>query len=696
VSTVTEASPRPATDETTGAANAAGGRPREAVATVVLTAILVAIPFVTKGGVDETVASPGNTWTQIALILLGAGAVAASLFAGPTPVRRPRYGLGLVGGMFLLFALTAASIAWSVLPDSSWLASGQMLAYFAVLAGAVAVARVAPRGWTSLLGALVLSTTLLGAWSLLVKVFPSALASGTDIGRLQAPFGYWNALALSAVIGLPCSLWLAARREGDRRLAALAAPSITVLVSVLVLSSSRSADLAAVVAAGLWLCVVPLRLRAVVMLAVGGIGGGIISVWALAHHAITHDGVRPALQSSAGHVFGIVVLVVLVAATVAGVFTARWLEGHEPREETQRRVGVGLLGLLAVCVIAAILGLATSSRGLGGQISHGWQELTNPNAVVSATSAGRVFDVGSSRPLYWHEAISVGNHATLKGVGALGFAAARLRYTTDPQPVLQAHSYVFETYADLGVLGLLVTALLLGAWLTATGRSLALGRSWASLTDTQQAERVGLITLAAAIVGFGVQSTLDWTWYFAGVAIPVLIAAGWLAGRGPLTDELPARRRWVNPLDRPVAAGVTALLVAAVLGSGWMIWRPLHSAQLVNAAENSDSGAQVAADARAAQSADPLSLFPYEVLSQLALNAGDEGEAVAQLRQATRAQPQNPQSWFALGAYYVAHKQWRNVIDAVHQTALLDQTNDQTKATLTIWNGVANEKVNGG
>ncbi len=46
------------------------------------------------------------------------------------------------------------------------------------------------------------------------------------------------------------------------------------------------------------------------------------------------------------------------------------------------------------------------------------------------------------------------------------------------------------------------------------------------------AERIGLITLAAVVLGFGVQGTLDWTWFFTGLGVPALLAAGWVAGRG--------------------------------------------------------------------------------------------------------------------------------------------------------------------
>lgn len=680
VSTLAAASERSATGETTSAgAHTGSPSPGGIAAFACLTAALVAIPFVTGGGVDEIAASPGNTWTEIALTLLGAGAFAVALLYGGPGRRR---GMVTVGLMALLFAVEAASIAWSVAPDSSWLASGQMLAYLAVFAGAVAVAQLAPARWSVLLGALVASTVALCAWSLIAKVFPAALVPGNRYGRLQVPFGYWNALATSAAMGVPGCLWLGARRDAGRRLAVLAVPAMTILLVVLVLSYSRSADLAALIAAALWLALTPLRLRAVAVLAAGAVGAAVISGWALAHHALTHDGVAMAAQSHAGHIFGIVILVVLVAMTGAGVAIARSMDRVAVSARRRRRIGGGLLGLVALAVVVAIGGLAASHRGLTGEISHEWHRLTSPTAV-SADNAGRVLQFGSSRPVYWHEALSVGDHNVLRGVGQLGFSVAHLRYTTNPETVQQAHSYVLETYADLGILGLLVTAALFISWLAATGPTIGLRRRWTALAADQRGERIGLLTLVAVVVGFGVQSALDWTWFFAGVAVPALLAAGWLIGRGPATDEQPLRtpgqRR--SALDRPAALGATALLAAlAVLGC-WMVWRPLHSADLVTTAENANSTAAEFSAARAARGADPLSLTPYNLLSTLYLNAHQPAQARAVLTRATRIQPENPNAWALLAAFDVQQRQWKAAIPPLHEVQVLDRTPDAMTAT---------------
>ena len=448
VSSVTEAPEHPATDETAPASPRPGSALSRTASPVVLAAALVAVAFTTGGGVDQNVASAGNTWTEIVLMALGAVAVGLGLLRRTPGERRP--GWVTAAMMCLLFADTAASIAWSWAPDASWIGASQGLAYLSVFAGVIMLARPCAHGWATVLGALALWSVTLCAWSLLVKVFPSALAPGNQFGRLQAPFGYWNAIALCAAMGLPCCLWLGARRDGNRHLAALAAPALTLLISVLVLSYSRSADAAAAVAAGVWLIAVPLRLRAIAMLLIGAAGAAVLSVWFLTHHGLAGNYVSLAAQDHAGHAFGVVVLVVLVLVSVVGIALSEAMDRTTVGEEMRRRVGAGIVALIVVAVVGAFGAVATSSRGLGGEISYRWHELTNPAATVSSGNASRVFQFGSSRPVYWHEALAVGDGAPLKGVGELGFSIARLQHPLSSETVFQAHSYVFETYADLG------------------------------------------------------------------------------------------------------------------------------------------------------------------------------------------------------------------------------------------------------
>ena len=613
-----------------------------------LSAALVAVAFVTSGSVDQTTATTGNTWTEIVLTLLGAGAVAAAVLGAG--VRRGRaWGAGTVGLMAALTALTALSILWSVVPDASWSSANQMLSYLATFAGAAALARLAPGRWPTLLITIALVTVAISGWALLAKVFPATLAPDNTYGRLQAPFGYWNAVGIIGALAVPACLWAGARRGRGRRLAGLAAPGIALALSAVVLSSSRSADAAVAVAVAVWMAFVPLRLRSAVVLAVGGAGAVVISAWALSHSALTADGSLTPAMDSAGHTFGVVLVIVLVLVTGAGVACAWAMDHRAVSGATRRRAGTVLVVLACLIPVAAVGVLATSSRGLTGQISHAWDSLTSTHAVVF-NNPGRVLQFGSSRPMYWHQGLDVGAHALFKGVGASGYGTARLRYTTDSYKSDQAHSYVIQTFADLGLLGVAITLALLLAWVWAALRPIAPRTRERSLTDDQRDERAGMVALALIVIGFGIESTLDWTWYFPGVSVPVLVCAGWLIGRGPLTAPVGWLRSRRSLLERPGAVAIAASVAVIAVAGAWLQWLPQHSANQVNASVNAATNAQAFADARGAISSDPLALEPRFALAGLYQSVNDVPAARAELTDAVNTQPENPVTWAQLGS----------------------------------------------
>ena len=154
--------------------------------------------------------------------------------------------------------------------------------------------------------------------------------------------------------------------------------------------------------------------------------------------------------------------------------------------------------------------------------------------------------------------------------------------------------------------------------------------------------------MAIVVLAFGIQSLLDFTFYFPGIAIPALLCAGWLAGRGPLTAPVGRRPEGrVSIVQRPAAGVVITGLAAVVLIGGWLMWQPLRSAQAMADAENHPETAF--ASARAAASRDPLSIDPLYLLSELYQGPTTTPSARAELVKATQVQPDNPQSWLWLG-----------------------------------------------
>ena len=57
------------------------------LASLLIAAAIVALAMVSAGGVDNVTATPGNTWTEIAVTVLGAVTVGVVLVIGP-PGRR--------------------------------------------------------------------------------------------------------------------------------------------------------------------------------------------------------------------------------------------------------------------------------------------------------------------------------------------------------------------------------------------------------------------------------------------------------------------------------------------------------------------------------------------------------------------------------------------------------------------------------
>ncbi len=659
---------------------------------------LCVLVFVTTGGATNGTNLAPNTWAQIALVLIAAGLGIAAARAG---ARGRAWGAASLGLFAALAALTLLSISWSVQPDSSWLDTNLTFSYLAAFAGGVALARIAPERWAAIIGAVVVVSAVVSGYALLSKVFPATIDSGQSLlgARLSAPFGYWNAVGLIAGLGLPACVWLGARRGGRSILRALSVPAISVLVATLLLSYSRGALFAAVIGLACWFVLVPLRLRGALVLALGTVGGVVAMLWALGTPGITSDGQSLQAQTSAGHAFGLVLVVLLLIMLAVGLAAAFAADRIELSAPDRRRIGGALLALLACVPVVAVIAVSLSPRGFTGEISYAWSKLTSSDVGSGGNSANRLLAADNSHARYWSEGIKVGEHALLKGVGGLGYGTASLRYSPANGTAVNAHSYVIQTFADLGLIGLAISLALLVAWGVAAGRAVGArapslqwlqsrGRSGAGEpVPDRAAERAGLLTLLAVVVIFGVHSAIDWTWFIPGLTVPALLCAGWLAGRGPLAEPVgraPRHEVARKPVVDPGQIAVIAAIAAIALVCAWTIWQPLRSSDADAAALgalNANHGAAALADVRSAAASDPVSTQPllYEWGIYRAL--GDTAAARAALEADVALQPANPATWLELGRYDVALGQAREAIAAL-QAALYLFPQDPNVSTL--------------
>jgi hypothetical protein len=636
-----------------------------------LTVALAAIGLRGGGGL-----SLGAT-TKVEMVLDVVAGLLAALAALAVSGRR-WWGAASIGLFAVMAVVTAVSITWAIQPADAWLETNRTVSYLGVFAGGVVLARATGAWWSAVLGAIVAAATAICLWAILTKVFPGTLASDQNetYARLREPFAYWNAVGLTAALGVPPALWLGARRSGHAALNALAYPVMGILLLTVLLSYSRGSLLALAVGCAFWFAVVPLRLRGVAVLAVGAIGALLATGWVFAQDTLTKDKVPLAQRATSGHELGVVVIVMALALLVVGLALGFAAARRAPSQPTRRRAGAMILVGVALVPVVLVIALAMSSKGLGGSISSGWSSLTDPNDQTRVfNDPSRLTSVGSVRARYWDESIKIARAHPFKGVGAGGYTTARLRYRTDRLVVRHSHGYVVQTAADLGLIGLLASGALLLAWLVAAGRTLgwripvpaaahrALRRpvpATARRPDprgTFAPEHVAVATLATVVLVFGVHSFVDWTWFVPGTAVIALLAAGWVAGRGPLQERAPDPRglaaRLSQGLRSPWRVAAASLAVALGLLAAWTAWQPLRSV-------NADNAAIAAAGqdypkalklAEAAQARNPLSIDPLLTLAVVETAARHPRRARAALVEAVRLQPSNPSTWEYLSRF---------------------------------------------
>jgi cytochrome c-type biogenesis protein CcmH/NrfG len=657
------------------------------IGTLIVAGLLCLLAFYTRGGLNlETL-----TNTELGLTLAASVVIAAAVLV----VRRPPPVYGAWPSLLLLgFAvLSVISIVWSVQPDGSWRDAARLLCYTAVFAAAVLLARVMPRRWPALLGGITLAAVVICGWALLTKSFPNHFGEANRYARIYEPYGYWNALGLTAALGAMGCMWLGARRAGHALLSALAYPAMGVLLLTLLLAYSRGALLALVLALALWFCLVPVRLRGAAVLLSGALTAGAIAAWDFSNHALSSENVPIAQAASAGHELGALVIAMVLVLTAVGVGVTFATGRRAPSPRLRRRAGLAIACLGGVLVLAFAGALAASHRGFTGTISHAYHSLTDTHAKVPNTP-GRLTAIASVRAQYWDEALKVFSAHPALGAGAQGYEVARLRYRTGPLPVKHAHGFVVQTLADLGIVGLVLALALLGTWMAAAGRAThPFNRRWRGWSEVRRGarpawvalepgrprrygpERVGMLTMLCLVVLFGIHSTIDWTWYVPGCAIAALACAGWLAGRGPLAGiaATPARgedRAAANgraPLSReslrdalgrpgPARIAVAAAVLVGGLLIAWTQWQPQRAEEARDSAltQLASNPRAATAAAQSAVSRDPLSAEALFALADVQAATGHPAQARATLQRAVRLQPSNPQTWVTLGRFDLA------------------------------------------
>lgn len=459
----------------------------------------VALAFASGGFFDDG--------RQVALLV---AAVPLGLWAliGPGPIPRDRRALIALGGLAAYCAWVALSTGWSLRADVAHADLERDLLYLGALALGATLwqPRVAARVVEP---AVALGVLIVMGYGLAGRLLPGIveLSTGRLSGsRLFQPLTYWNAEGELAAIGFILCARIAGDRTRSSAARALAAAAAVPIGTALYLTFSRGAMVTLIGGLVVLLALAPTwsQLRAIA-LTVEATG---LSVVACAALGGVNDLAGGTSTREADGAIALAVLLVLMLVAAAG---AAWTR----RVEVEGRTRLGRLPLpVGAPLIAAViaLGLIVIPIAAAGS-SHG----PAPTPQFGETSQ-RLSSTGSNRYAYWKVALRTFADEPLRGVGSGSFATEWLQRRTITEVVRDAHSLYIETLAELGIVGLLLLGLALGA-VAACARA---------VYRVDPALAAGPI---AALTAFGLHAGIDWDWEMPALTLVAISLAGVLLSR---------------------------------------------------------------------------------------------------------------------------------------------------------------------
>jgi O-antigen ligase len=159
-----------------------------------------------------------------------------------------------------------------------------------------------------------------------------------------------------------------------------------------------------------------------------------------------------------------------------------------------------------------------------GLIVAGLAEKPSPEELAAGARPTRLTTISSNRYEYWRVGLEAVRDHPVEGLGAGGFRVAWLRERTINEAVRDIHSLELEMAAELGMVGLLAFALMLGgaaaAARTALERDPVLAAGW-----------------CAAAIAWLLHASIDWDWQLPAVTLPAIVLAGALVALAEAPPE---------------------------------------------------------------------------------------------------------------------------------------------------------------
>jgi tetratricopeptide (TPR) repeat protein len=526
----------------------------------------------------------------------------------------PRAALIAALGALALGALQLASVDWGPSDDRALADACRTVGYLGILA--LAWAGLGPRSWSSAAAALFAIASVVSVLALLGRLAPeiSGLDDPFGAGRLAEPLGYWNALAAWAAATLSMGLaWSAdARRSRTRMLAAAIVP---VAGTVVYLTYSRGGVLAAALGVAVVITLSRNRPRAAAHALAGAVATGFCV-------GVVRS--QPEIADGGGTEGALLVAICVAAAAGACAFVAsrtREVRAAAPKAKPVSRFKLAAVATLVACLAAVAVVAGRDGFGRGGDAA----------ALANEDPAARLTTAAGNRSAYWSEALDAFAAQPLRGEGAGSFGYRWATEGSEPELVTDAHSLPLSVAAELGLLGLIALAAMIGG--------LILG----VVAGTRAAGRnAPAVALAATGATFLLSVAIDWTWESTAIATLALACAGTLSMAAADVRQGRALRRLSG---RNLALAGACIVLGAIQVPGVGLNDALRDSRR-DLATGQLAGAIASAD-RAVDAA-PWSGAARAVRAEARLEAGDLDAARGDALAAIEREPLEAEDWILL------------------------------------------------
>jgi O-antigen ligase len=462
--------------------------------------------------------------------------------------------------------------------------------------------------------------------------------------------------------------------------------SVVVLLLTLAMTYSRGGVLALALGLAAGIAVSGARLRSLMWLGLAGAAAVPSVVIALADHNLTSAFVPLAARERTGAELGGVLVVSLVVLWLVGSRLMAVERRARIGPERGRRIGHLVVLLVSVVLAFGVVGVALSSRGLTGTISHAWNSFTATKGT-SVYNPDRLLSVDSeNRWVWWKEAVQAFGDRPVGGWGAGSFAVVHLLYRRNTLSVTEAHNVPLQLLAETGIVGAVLAVGAFGLLLAggvARIRRRPLG-----------GERLLAAALLAGAVTYVVHACYDWDWDIPGVTLPALLLLGVLAGssrqrRRVAPDPPPALAPGLGLRALALGVSVLALCTFAVSGALPSLAAGRARNAIVAAGRSTPAGlASAQSSAELATSLDPLSDAGLLVEAAIADQRGRLALTRSDLLAAIGRDPTDPEAWEQLLLVELRLGDIHSAITAAARVLALDPSgaaaNELAQRTVTL------------